>query len=133
VKNLISDSTKSAPKILLVDDDPGFGRIMIKFAERANLDLTYCYSVKDLEHLYLPNYQVAIIDYELQNISGIQLLQTIAKSGNLIPTVLVSSYSRPAIPAWEVQIIKFIHKSVGPVGILFETLKAYQDLGREAA
>ncbi len=127
IKNLLR-SEHRLPRLLLVDDDPAFGRIMIKFSERADLQLTYCPAAQDLARIYFNNIDIAIVDYDLQNISGIQLTQSLLVHGKSLPVILISAYKQPVVPLWANNVIRFVHKSAGPIGILSGALDAYRQL-----
>jgi len=118
-----NDNGKTVPRILLVDDDVVFGQIMLGFAKEQNLALTYCRSTEQVSRLTQFNFQLAVIDYDLGAITGIQLSHFLERFLYSIPVILVSQYreiNRSPLPPC---IREFIHKSAGPSEILEAALR----------
>jgi len=78
------------PRFLLIDDDPIFGSILLSMARKAGVDLTFWQSLTGKSHESLAGFDLLILDYELKNITGLQLLTNLG--GLVPPTLLVSAY-----------------------------------------
>lgn len=105
------------PRVLLVDDDETFGKIMARIAQREGIPLTYFSSVKEFNRLSKLNFDVAIIDYDLGTITGLQLSEIIERYLQKIPVVLVSQYRHIDPKYWPRCVRNFVHKAVGPYQI----------------
>jgi two-component system, NtrC family, response regulator HydG len=113
------------PRILLIDDDTSFGRIMVKFSEKAALPLTYCSSVEELESIDISKFDVAILDYELQNITGVQLARLLSRLGLDIPVMVISSYQQISVQDLPPCVVSFVPKTGGPLEILSKALETF--------
>ncbi len=109
------------PKIVLIDDDPGFCAIMASYAAAKGLELDYYSSLLDLEYKGRPlDYSLAIVDYDLGSINGVEFMQYLPILFGDMPTILVSATHRQedkGVP-WPRCIREFIHKDCGPEEIL---------------
>lgn len=120
------------PRILLVDDDVTFGKIMKKMASKLDLPLHYVSSANELIHLPKDNFDVGIFDYDLGTITGVQLSDIVEKYIGKIPVLLVSSYGRIENRKWPGLVQGFIPKSQGFHAILAEACKMHEDnLGKQ--
>ena len=119
--------TAGRPRILLVDDDVTFGKIMKKMAERLELPLQYCSSVNELAALSKPNYDIGIFDYDLGTVTGLQLSDIVERYLGKIPVLLVSSYARIEPKKWPDSVKGFVPKSKGFYAILSEACRVFQE------
>ena len=79
-------------RILLVDDDPIFRRIMGHHAEREGVLLTCARSSLDfINDSQKGNFDVAILDYNLGLVNGLELAAHFRKLGNESPIILISA------------------------------------------
>jgi len=118
---------KGAPHILLLDDDRGFGKIMARVARKQRIPFTFCESVKDVTNLTPTQFDVAIVDYDLGKVTGIQFAKNIEKIIGKIPVLLVSEnadYFSDPLPS---SVKNAIVKSVGPVKILMSALEVHDN------
>jgi two-component SAPR family response regulator len=110
------------PRILLLDDDELFGKTMQREACRGHIDLTYWSTLKGKASPLLSEFDLIIVDFDLQNISGVQFAQMMHRYIRGIPIMLVSTYehiSRSQLPS---SITNFFPKKIGPAKILEEAL-----------
>ena len=116
-----------APRLLLVDDDPIFGKIMTRLAEQSRVNLTCCRSLDELGQKVWWNFHAGIIDYDLGTANGIELIQTMEKTLGTLPVILVSQGNAISVPIsqWPTSIKAFIHKTLGHVAILEAALAAH--------
>lgn len=116
-----------APRILVVDDDPSFGKIMAHVAEKTDVVLAACHTVQDLRKLILTwSFDAVIMDYFFGDLTGIQLTKYIEHFRGPIPIILVSQ-TKPLdshLAEWPSSINGFIHKSVGHEAILQAAIAA---------
>lgn len=122
-----SQPMPARPRILLVDDDVTFGKIMKKMASKLDLPLHYVSSANELVHLTGQEFDVGIFDYDLGTITGVQLSDIVEKYLGKIPVLLVSSYSRIENKKWPRVVHGFIPKSQGFHAILAEACKVFED------
>lgn len=67
----------SYPRILVVDDDPIFGKIINRSANELGANVTFCQSIREFGVLgqNWEEYDVAIIDCDLGAINGCELVE----------------------------------------------------------
>jgi DNA-binding NtrC family response regulator len=110
--------TKKRARILLIDDDPIFGRIMTVRAELDGIDLTYIPSVRDVYHLSKWEFDIAIVDYDLGIVNGIQLGNYFEDFVHPISILLTSAQIGVETKKWPVSIKGYIDKKAGAQLIL---------------
>jgi DNA-binding NtrC family response regulator len=101
------------PKLLLVDDDRLFTMIISKIAEKEKIPITVCHSIKEVGKITKWDFDVAIIDYDLGDFTGVQLTDILTRLREM-PVVLVSQYREIEAKRWPNCIKEFINKSRGP-------------------
>jgi CheY-like chemotaxis protein len=122
----MAEKSLPLPRILLVDDDLMFGKILTKVAQRERIPLTFCSSVKDVGRMGNSNFDVGIFDYDLGSITGLQLSEFLERYLERIPVVLVSQYRHLEKKKWPKCVKHFVHKSVGSYGILAAACELYE-------
>lgn len=111
------------PRILLIDDDPLFGAILDRMARQGNIPLRHILSPRLLNVTGLrKSYDLLIVDYDLQNMTGIQLVRGLEGMLQSLPTLLVSSYNRITSGPLPESVFASLHKSEGPQKILWSVL-----------
>jgi hypothetical protein len=81
-------------RILLVDDDDMYGRLMHAQADRLGIDLTYCRGIDEfLRTGSLSQFDVVLLDYDLGWIKGSALAEFCQVFFAQVPVVIVSSTS----------------------------------------
>lgn len=104
-------------KVLLIDDDPAYGSIVAALAADKHIDLHFyenlieaTYGGSKIEH-----YDIAIIDYDLERMTGIEVSEYLDGFFRDIPVILISNLhrSQDTTHPWPACIEKFIHKSEG--------------------
>jgi len=115
---------KPCPHILLVDDDPIFGKCMEALAKLEKLPFTYMVSPRDLYQQRPPDdIAVILLDYNLGPVTGVQLANYLESHGRKIPIVLVSASSLIPTEDWPKMVKACIAKSEGTKAILELALK----------
>lgn len=116
------------PKLLLVDDDPTYGKIMHKAATLHKLHLTYCKDMEDFAQLSDFSFDVAIVDYNLGCVNGIELTRYIESYAmKPVPVILVSQTQQRANENWPNSIREFIYKENGPTAVINAACKFHRE------
>lgn len=117
---------KESKKLVLIDDDMAFGSIMTSFAMSRGLELDHFSTLQEMGSLgRLSEYCVAIVDYDLGAMNGVEIAEYLPVFFGEMPMVLISGMSRksPSQIPWPKSIREFVHKDVGPDKILDIALK----------
>jgi CheY-like chemotaxis protein len=118
-----------APRVLLIDDDPLFGAILSRLAQAGNIVLDHVVSSRSMDmHNIRDAYDFIITDYDLGNVTGIQLIQSLEACNQALPAILVSSYGGIPHPKLPPSILFSLHKCEGPQRILYRALCAYNGI-----
>jgi len=109
-----ADGTRS-PKMILIDDDPSFTAILARFAALEGIELDTFNSLSELGFVaLLRNYDVAIIDYDLGALNGVEIAEYMSSLLDDMPMVLISASDRSEeIAQCPCCIRAFINKSAG--------------------
>ncbi len=111
--NLNQQSKNSTRSYVLIDDDSTYRSIMKRAAEIENVHLDCFGSLIELGSVgALENYDVLILDYELDGITGVEIASYLGKLVSEIPTVIVSHTEREP-GGWPKAIKRFVQKSEG--------------------
>jgi DNA-binding response OmpR family regulator len=103
-------------RFVLIDDDPLFGNIMTRFAKARGVDVDYFESMLAFESLgRAGRYDAAIVDYDLGDMTGIDIAEQAQFVFGDVPMVLVSSQQRDrSVPkTWPKSIKGFVRKQAG--------------------
>ena len=82
-------------KILLIDDDRSFCRIMEKVAHKRSVPLVACHPGDKPGILTDHQFSLMVVDYDLGNIDGVQLIKPLADFSQPLPVIFISSSFRP--------------------------------------
>ncbi len=86
------ESAARPTKVLLVDDDLVFGKIMVEVAREEGIDLQVHDSLLSLGYLgSLQNYDAVILDYHLEHLNGLEIATYLDSFLGDMPAVLISS------------------------------------------
>ena len=114
-----------SPRILLIDDDVVFGKIMGEVAQTQGISLEYHPTVRKLtELLSKSRFDVILIDYELRGVTGLQLVRLISKHHPSAKVVLISSYLGIDGREWPQTVRDFVCKRSGPDTVLSRAREA---------
>ena len=90
-KNGIREDTRLNP-ILLLEDDEALGRGIRMALETPDCAVTHCGTVRQAEELLRgTGFQLLILDINLPDGSGLELLRTLRQSGNRTPAILLTA------------------------------------------
>jgi two-component system response regulator HydG len=112
-------------KILLVEDDLSYSRIIKTFLEKNNFEVISANSVsKGLQLIAKEQPNLVIVDYRLPDGTGLQLLETSLNVNDALPFILITSYIdiRTAVKAMKLGAFEYITKPINPDELL-ETVK----------
>lgn len=112
-------------RIVLIDDDPVYRRIMKRAAKMADIDVDIYESLMDLGSVgLLANYDVAIVDYHLEAMTGVEIGEYLASMMSGKPMILVSrDRLTDSDKSWPSSIKKFMNKDEGYTNVLNEARK----------
>lgn len=126
--NILPDSlardAATIPRILIVDDDPIFCRLMAAIGERMGVLIEYRSSLKEL-YKVLPKlkFDAAIVDYDLGCVTGVQLSRYLERVSHGKPLILVSNYRNIPRGGWSHSVRAFVGKGAGEADILRQALR----------
>lgn len=123
--NLIipGQATAAAPKvprIAVIDDDPLFGKIMEQLGRKMGVEIKH---FEDFETL--AGFDVAIVDYDLGSMTGVDIGRHVERFVGSLPIILVSRSKMAEDPTWPSCIKKFVYKGMGPYEILDAAVEAH--------
>jgi DNA-binding NtrC family response regulator len=109
----IDEKNRIEIKIMLMDDDPTYRKIVERFCEKRNISLIMCKNFKELKEKWVSDRPTfVIIDFDLdENLTG----PDVAKLMGWTPVMLISrkiSWIPPQY-AWSKNIVEFFHKKYG--------------------
>ncbi len=112
--------TKSGlgPRIILIDDDETFGKVMLAFAAREHLSLTFVRSVRDIYNLNHWDYDIALVDYNLGKVNGLQLTNYLEHYLHPKLVFLISANKEIPQDLWPPSVKGFVSKADGVISIL---------------
>jgi len=115
------------PRIVLFDDDPLFSCAIERIARINSIPLVSICDVSDVARIANQNFDLAIVDFDLGDITGIEVAQFLQDSVANVPILMVSYTNR-----WETQedpwprtVRQFVRKDVGPAAIIEEAIKVF--------
>ncbi|MBC7532786.1 MAG: response regulator [Oligoflexus sp.] len=114
-------------KILLVDDDPTFGKIMKRAAEVRGIALTFCSAIDEVAQHTHEKFDIALIDFNLGAVTGVEFSEYLSRYdfGDL-NTIIISQRQQTISNEWPANARKFVHKNVGPQMILDVVCQAFE-------
>jgi len=126
------DQVVEDPHIVLVDDDPLFAELLQRVAIKERLNLTVFTSAKEAyQTLPKMKYDVALLDYDLGRVTGVQLCNFLQSDGRAVPVMLVSNVQDIEKSEWPIAVKKAISKRAGPYTILGIARRIYRESRRK--
>lgn len=123
-EQLISFPLPTTPKVLLVDDDPIFCRVMQSYGRDLGIQVVaYCDFQEMSQGTFDLPFAAAIVDYDLGDITGLSFARLIQQRSDLYPIVLVSHYKRVVCHDWPPIVKTFLNKEIGAAAILQHALR----------
>ncbi|MFD2202477.1 sigma-54-dependent transcriptional regulator [Shivajiella indica] len=112
-------------KILLIEDDISYSRIIKNFLEKNGFEIFTANKVSEgLSGMKIYKPDLVITDFRLPDGNGMQILESILKEGKNTKAILITSYSdiRIAVKAIKMGAVDYITKPINPEELL-ETVK----------
>lgn len=108
------------PKMVLIDDDPSYTAILKRSAALEGIELDVFHSLSELGFVsLLRNYDVAIVDYDLGTLNGVEIAEYMSSLLDDMPMVLISASDRSEEVAHSPHCVRaFLNKDVGFNAIL---------------
>ena len=121
------DRANETVQILVVDDDPSFGKILNRIGQQSQVHVTVCQTSEQLHELNGMKFHAAIIDYDLGYSDGIEVARKLDAGNRKVPVILVSQSQLVETPisCWPPNIKGFLHKALGHFAILEAALAAH--------
>lgn len=130
LKLVPSSQPSPKAKFLLIDDDQGFAKIVMKAAESENIQVTHISSLREVKkNKGLDGFDGVMLDYDLETTTGFAIAEILYAVAGDKPIVMISSTNRPAndkLSAKLPNIKGFVSKWANPTDFVlraFETLK----------
>lgn len=114
--NNTNSSKSKNPKLVLIDDDPIFLNLMEFAAEKAGFDVEAYSSLGELGHLgSIKKFDLAIVDYQLEQMTGVEIAEYFSAFFADIPLILVSATPEDSFDMthWPKSITRFVSKHEG--------------------
>ncbi len=108
-------------RFVLIDDDELFCDILANYAKLRDIPLDYYLSLSEMGSIgRLSQYHVAIVDFDLGQMNGVEIAEYLPVFFGGMPLVLISATEkeRLATDKWPESIKAFVHKGEGPSAIL---------------
>lgn len=113
-------------KILVVDDDPYFNKMLSAFLKRNNFDVTSVLTADAaVEHLTMGTTDLILTDFILPDMDGLDLIRKIKEKHREQSFILMTNYSdiRTAVKSIKLGAFEFVTKPINPDELLI-TIKA---------
>ena len=117
-------------KILLIEDDLTYSKIIKKFLEKNGYDVVTSTKLMDAYSLLeRTNPELVITDYRLPDGTGMEILEKIIESKKNTPVILITNYSdiRTAVKSMKMGAFEYITKPVNPDELLATVKEAFSD------
>jgi len=117
------------PKILLIEDDVPFCKLLEKFLSRKSYEVVTAYSAEEAKvKIKTQDFDLIITDLRLPNYDGIDLMKEFKKTYPLIPVLLMTGYSdvSTAVKALKNGASDYISKPFNPEEVLLVIFNALQ-------
>src|SRR5687768_5082220 len=80
--------SRETPRVLLVDDDPSFGKILAKIAQQSHVTVTVCHGLQEVGETTWWDYDAAIVDYDLGTSTGLEIIRQLERVRPEMPVIL---------------------------------------------
>jgi len=118
---------KSLPRMLILDDDEVFARVLKQCALKKGASSSICLSIDEISNLQDWNYDVVVMDFDLGAVNGFELAQYLELTSNAeVPVILVSQSQVFTDCEWPKNIREFVHKDLGSYAILDAAFEAHE-------
>ncbi len=115
----------SLPRVLLIDEDIGYGRMLMTTASRERMPMSHMRSMHDSSFLMEWRFDVAIVHAEMGLSGGLQLLRSLEPLLDGIPVVLLTDYEVANESDWPDYVKRCVSKTSSYEEILAAAMDAY--------
>ncbi len=116
-------------KVIIVDDDPTFGLMIKNFLTKNGFEADEVLNARNcVKAMQEKTYDIALLDFRLPDMDGIELLKQIKHKNPALPVILMTSYAniRTAVKAMQLGAFDYLTKPVNPDETLLTIKKALQ-------
>lgn len=109
------------PKILLIEDDKTFSRILEGFLGKNRFSVETAQDGKSgLRKFHEDHFDLVLLDYRLPDVTGLEMLPSFKKHAPSVPVIIMTSFSdiRTAVKAIKSGAFEYITKPVNPDELL---------------
>lgn len=112
-------------RVVLIDDNASFRLILSQVAQMRGMILDTYESLSDLGSIgLLGRYDAAIIDYDLDKMTGVEIAEYLEAFFSDVPVILVSGAQRdPDKKGWPASVKRFVHKDAGYDQVLSQAMR----------
>lgn len=117
-------------KVLLIEDDRTFAKILQTFLIRKGFEVDVCYDLKSGEEaLEAKKHQLLLLDYRLPDGIGLDLITTDGEVRPSIPTIVITSFNdvRTAVKSMQSGVFEYIIKPVNPEELILVIRQALKE------
>lgn len=108
-------------KILVVDDDPSFNKMLTLFLNRNEFEAIPVHSSRSaLEALNQHTFDLVLTDFKLPDLNGLELIEHIKEGKAQLPIILMTNYRdiRTAVKSIQLGAFEFVTKPINPSELL---------------
>ena len=114
-------------KVLVIDDDPAFNKMLSHFLERNNFQVVSAHSANTaLLEIERESFDLVLTDFRLPGMDGLELIRTIKSKNPELPVILITNYAdvRTAVNSIKFGAFEFVSKPLIPDEFLVIVNKA---------
>lgn len=122
------------PKILVVDDDPSFNKMLTVFLNRNNYESIQAHSAKSaLESMSQNDFDLVLTDFKLPDLDGLELIERFKTEKPDMPVILMTNYKdiRTAVKSIQLGAFEFVTKPVNPDELLLLVKEAIKSKSQQ--
>lgn len=123
-------------RILLIEDDPAFAKIIENFLGRKKYDVQTVPNLKEgSAAVHKDPYELVLLDYHLPDGTGFDLIKEMTEAGMKIPVVVMTGFHdiRTAVKAIHMGARNYITKPVNPEELLMVISEALEEKGTQTS
>ena len=114
-------------KVLLVDDDASFGKIMLRSARLRGIDLTFCVAIDEVAKYSHETFDLALIDFHLGSVTGVEFSEYLTRYNfGALDTIIISHSQQNISQQWPINARRFLNKKIGPHQIFDSVCQTYK-------
>lgn len=114
-------------KILVVDDDPSFNKMVAVFLDRNKFEIVSVHSSKSaIEAFDHHTFDLMLTDFKLPDMDGLKLIEKVKEGKPNLPVILMTNYKdiRTAVKSIQLGAFEFVTKPINPDELLLLVRRA---------